>query len=67
MPAQPLRPVKLLPVSKRMKQIIAGLGDEWWTNRDPEPMQCFNGDLGVFIWTAGHESERNVRLTDIED
>ena len=66
MPREPEHLVKLLPTTKRMKQIIAGLGNEWWTNREPETMQCFNGELGLFIWTTGHKSERNVRMTDID-
>ena len=56
----------LLGNTKRLKQLIKEHGDRWVVHSfNPEPMQCFDGALGVQICTFEGSHLRNVRLEDI--
>lgn len=66
-----MRLVILLPNTKRLKQLIKEHGEVWQITGNPEPMQCFNNDMGIAIQSIVddinvREHSRNVRLTDIE-
>lgn len=50
MDEQPFRVLKLTPKTKKGKQAIQqGLGDIVVVIEGPKPVQCFHGDLGLFI------------------
>ena len=51
----------------RLRQLIKEHGSLWVIHsHDPEPMQCFNGELGVQICSFEGSHLRNVRLTDLD-
>lgn len=55
--------VILLPVNKRIKQLIRAHGDVWevmWSCRMP----CFDGSLGLAVRSLDGTHERNVRASD---
>ena len=59
--------VKVLPTSKRLKQLIKEHDDVWVAIEDePRPMQCFDNELGVSIMSQDGTHQRNVRLTDLD-
>ena len=58
--------VILLPNTARLKQLRKEFGSTWSMVAPPEPMQCFDGDMGMRIVSIDGKHVRNARLTDIE-
>ena len=58
--------VTLLPNTARLKQLRKQHGSTWVTLTIPEPMQCFDGDMGIRIRSKDGKHVRNARITDIE-
>lgn len=58
---------RLLPNSKRLKQVIAEFGAIWEIQHGPEKMQCFNNEKGFRIRSLNKKHERNVRIEDLTD
>ena len=50
----------LLPVTKRLRQLIAQHGDQWTQCAQPEPMPCFDRKTGVRIESLDGTHTRNV-------
>jgi hypothetical protein len=50
---------------KRLKQLIREHGCMWKVVSGPEPMPCFNGDLGVHVESIDGTHRRNVHFGDI--
>jgi hypothetical protein len=57
--------VKLLPNTKRLKQVIKEHGHVWNLLQGPMPMQCFDNELGILIKSLDDKHVRNVRVTDV--
>ena len=59
---------KLLPNTKRLKQLIKQHGDEWIVVQENVPVQCFtDSDVGTKICSLNLHHSRWVRPCDIED
>lgn len=57
---------KLLPVNKRLKQLIKEFGEDWIVDSYPRKMQCFEGEEGVRVCSWDGEHIRNVRACEVE-
>ena len=58
--------IRLLPNTARLKQLRKQHGPTWIMLSLPEPMQCFDGDMGIRIKSMDGTHVRNARLTDVE-
>jgi len=58
--------IVLLPNTARLKQLRKEHGSTWIMVTLPEPMQCFDGDMGIRIKSIEGKHVRNARLTDVE-
>jgi hypothetical protein len=56
---------RLLPNTKRLKQVIKDFGSMWHIEHGPEKMQCFNNEKGFRIRSLNDKHVRNVRKGDI--
>jgi len=55
--------IRVVPVSKRGKQLVKEHGDLWQHRFGPRPMQCFDNELGIQIETIdGCQYRRNIRV-----
>lgn len=50
---------------KRLKQLMREHGTKWRVVFGPEPMQCFNNELGVHVESIDGTHRRNVHFDDI--
>ena len=57
------RRIKLLPATKRLKQIIHDHGNIWKVLEPPRPMQCFDNQMGIRIQSMDGKHERNILVT----
>jgi len=51
---------------KRLLQLAKQHGATWEVLAGPEPMQCFNNQLGLRIRSLDGAHERNVAVTDVK-
>jgi hypothetical protein len=56
--------IRVLPNSKRLKQLIKQHGEVWEVIDGPMRMQCFNGEIGVFARALSGLHLRNIKKGD---
>ena len=60
-----MKTVKLLPNTKRLKQIIKEHGSQWRV-LDDRPVLCFGGQRGILIQSMDESHMRWVKPVDIK-
>ena len=64
--AWPVERVTLLPATKRLKQIIREHGAHGWVVMERRPVECFHGEIGVWITSPDAAHDRWVRPEHIK-
>jgi hypothetical protein len=52
---------EIVPITKRLKQVVKEYGVEWFVISPLRKMQCFDNTLGVKVRSYCGEHTRNVR------
>lgn len=58
---------KLLPITKRLKQLRSEFGPTWFVVQARDSLPCFNGRPGLFIKSLNGKHSRWVMSDQVEE